>query len=140
MAKANSTRDYFGELAHAYSIDPASMNNYGVVPPIRKHGGRPKLEQEAFSLKKGEISGLIQLRDSWVILLCLGRTEPVVADLDAVRDDLAEDILEKKMRIAMTRRFQSIRDNAQIDNFLKGTSQPGRAAIEANRETQTRRR
>lgn len=140
MAKANPTRDYFGELAHAYSIDPASMNNYGVVPPIRKHGGRPKLEQEAFGLNKGEISGLIQLGDSWVILLCLGRTEPVVADLDAVRDDLAEDILEKKMRIAMGRRFQSIRDNAQIDNFLKGTSQPGRAAIEANRDLNTRRR
>ena len=140
MAKANPTRDYFGELAHTYSIDPASMNNYGVVPPIRKHGGRPKLEQEAFALKKGEISGLVQLGEDWVILYCLGRTEPVVADLDAVRDDLAEDILEKKMRIAMAQRFQSLRDNAQIDNFLKGTSQPGRAAIEANRQTHTRMR
>lgn len=140
MAEANPTPEYFGELAHTYSIDPASMNNYGVVPPIRKHGGLPKLEQEAFALRKGEMSSLIQLGDSWVILLCLGRTEPVVADLDAVRDDLAEDILEKKMRIAMARRFQSIRDNAQIDNFLKGTSQPGRSAIEANRETHTRRR
>ena len=139
MAKADPSREYFGELAHQYSIDPASMNNYGVVPPIRKHGGSPKLEKEAFTLRPGEISGLIQVGESWVILYCLGRTEPVVADLDAVREDLSEDILEKKMRLAMAQRFQAIRDNAQIDNFLKGTSQPGRAEIEANRETRTRR-
>ena len=66
-------------------------------------------------------------------MFCIGRTEPVVADLDAVRQDLSEDILEKKMRIAMGRAFNKLRDNAQIDNFLKGTSQPGRAYIEANR-------
>ena len=46
MASANPTREYFGELAHQYSIDPASMSNYGVVPPIQKHGGRPELERK----------------------------------------------------------------------------------------------
>lgn len=133
MASANPTREYFGELAHQYSIEPASMSNYGVVPPIQRHGGRPELEKEAFNLKAGEISKVVQQGESWVTMFCIGRTEPVVADLDAVRQDLSEDILEKKMRIAMGRAFSRLRDHAQIDNFLKGTSQPGRAHIEANR-------
>ena len=133
MASANPTREYFGELAHQYSIDPASMSNYGVVPPIQKHGGRPELEKEAFRLKSGEISNVVQQGESWVTMLCLGRTEPVVTDPDAVRQDLSDDILEKKMRIAMGRAFSRLRDHAQIDNFLKGTSQPGRAAVQANR-------
>jgi len=133
MASANPTRDYFGELAHQYSVDPASMSNYGVVPPIQRHGGRLELEKEAFSLKPGEISKVVQQGESWVMMFCLGRTEPVVTDLDAVRQDLSEDILEKKMRIAMAQAFRRLRDHAQIDNFLKGTSQPGRAYIQANR-------
>ncbi len=56
MAKANQTEEYFGELAHQYSIEPASRANYGEVPPIQLHGGRPVLEDEAFRLKPGEIS------------------------------------------------------------------------------------
>ena len=135
MASANATRQYFGELAHQYSVDPASMSNYGVVPPIQRHGGRPDLEKEAFSLEPGEISKVIQQGESWITMFCIGRTDPVVTDLDAVKQDLSEDILEKKMRIAMGRAFSRLRDNAQIDNFLKGTSQPGRAYIEANRRS-----
>ena len=134
MASANATREYFGELAHQYSIDPASMSNYGVVPPIQRHGGRLELEKEAFNLKPGEISKVVQQGDSWITMFCLGRTEPVVTDLDAVRQDLSDDILEKKMRISMAQAFRRLRDDAQIDNFLKGTSQPGRAYIEANRK------
>ncbi len=133
MASANPTREYFGELAHTYSIDPASMSNYGVVPPIQRHGGRPELEKEAFNLESGEISKVIQQGEAWVTMFCIGRTEPVVTDMDAVRQDLGDDILEKKMRIAMGRAFSKLRDHAQIDNFLKGTSQPGRAYVEANR-------
>jgi parvulin-like peptidyl-prolyl isomerase len=141
MASANPTREYFGELAHQYSIEPASQANYGVVPPIQRHGGRPELEKEAFNLKRGEISKVVQVGEHWIMLLCLGRTEPVVTDLDAVRDDLSEDIMEKKLRLAMSQEFQQLRANAQIDNFLKGTSQPGRAAVErARQETQTLRR
>ena len=139
MASANKNREYFGELAHQYSIDPASMSNYGVVPPIQRHGGRLELEKEAFDLAPGEISKVVQLGDSWITMFCLGRTEPVVTDLDAVRQDLSEDILEKKMRIAMAEAFRRLRDHAQIDNFLKGTSQPGRAYIEANRRDTQRR-
>ena len=134
MATANPSPEYFGQLANQYSTDPMSKNNFGEIAPIQRHGGHPEIETEAFSLKPGEISKLIQSGDSWVLLYCRGRTEPVVTDLDVVKDDIHGDILEKKFRIAMANRFQQLRLAAQIDNFLTGTSQPGAAAVQAARQ------
>ncbi len=137
LASANPTADFFGKLANQYSVDPASQNNFGVVPPIQKHGGRPELEKEAFGLKSGELSKVIQVGENWVILFCLGRTDPVVQDFDAVKDELYKNILEKKMRLAMRERILQLREDAQINNFLTGTSQPGRAAVRSARQMET---
>lgn len=126
MATANPTREYFGQLAYQYSVEPASKNNFGEVPPIQKWGGRPELEREAFALAEGQLSKVIQVGENWVIMYCLGRTTPRVTDFDAVRDELARHILENKMRVAMADEFDRLYTSAQIDNFLTGTSQPGK--------------
>jgi parvulin-like peptidyl-prolyl isomerase len=133
MATDNPQRTYFEELAYQYSIEPASKTNRGQVPPIQRHGGRPTLEDEAFKLNAGEISGLVNVGEYWIVLFCLGRTTPVVQDFDAVKEELYNDLLEKKMRIAMDQKFSELREAAQIDNFVAGTSQPGRQA--SNRTT-----
>ncbi len=129
MAAKNRTREFFGKLANQYSIEPASKNNFGQVPPIQKHGGRPELEKEAFSLKPGEISKTIQVGQYKVIMYCLGFTEPVVADFDAVKQDIHDNIYEKKLRLAMYDKFQQVTEEAQIDNYLTGTSQTGKARV-----------
>jgi parvulin-like peptidyl-prolyl isomerase len=129
MASGNPTADFFGKLANQYSIEPASRNNFGQVPPIQKHGGRPELEKEAFSLRPGELSKAVQVGEYWVILYCLGYTEPVVTDFDAVKGEIHDNILEKKLRIAMYDRFQQLVEDAQIYNYLTGTSQTGRAQV-----------
>lgn len=134
MAGANPDPKYFGQLANQYSTDPMTRNNFGEMPPIPRHGGVPALEKEAFSLKPGEISQVVQMGPNFVVLYCKGMTEPVVGDFDAVKDDLQSDILEKKLRIAMASEFQKLREIAQIDNFLAGTSQPGAAAVQAARQ------
>ncbi len=128
MAIDNPQQKYFGELAYQYSLEPASKANYGQVPPIQKFGGRPTLEDEAFRLQPGEISGLVNVGEYWIVMYCLGRTTPKVQDFDAVKSELYSDILEKKLRIAMDQMFRELRDTAQIDNFLAGTSQSGRSA------------
>ena len=131
MASNNPQAEFFGQLANQFSVEPASKANFGEVPPIQKHGGRPELEEEAFSLQPGEISKVVQVGDNWIIMYCLGRTQPRVTDFEAVRDELNANIREKKLRLAMGKRFQAMREDAQIDNFLAGTSQTGRAAVRA---------
>ncbi|HEV3137927.1 MAG TPA: peptidylprolyl isomerase, partial [Pirellulales bacterium] len=110
----------FGDLAEQCSIEAASRSLRGEVPPIQQHGGQPLLEKEAFSLKKGELSGVIQVGDTYVILLCEGRTEPVKTEFEEVKKFLYEDIHEKKLRIAMAKTFEQLKETAHIDNYLVG--------------------
>ena len=79
--------DYFGDLAEEYSIEPTSKALRGEVPPIRRYGGQPQLEDVAFELQPGELSGIIQLGDKFVILKCEGRTEPVEVNQQEVQRD-----------------------------------------------------
>ncbi len=132
MAKNNLNKKYFGQLANQYSVEPMSRNNYGQVPPIQQHGGRPQLEAEAFNLKAGELSKIVQVGEHWIIMYCLGRTTPRVTDFEAVRDELQKNIFEKKLEIAMADEFDRLRTGSQIDNFLSGTSQTGGARTGAN--------
>ena len=87
------------------------------------------------SCSRGELSGIIQLGDKFVILKCEGRTEPVEVKPQEVRDILYQDIFEKKLRIAMSDKFDEIRTKARIDNYLAGTSQsPDRVKPEPGRQ------
>jgi parvulin-like peptidyl-prolyl isomerase len=122
-ARQNPSMDYFGELAAQYSIEPQSKALRGEVPPIGRHGGQPQLEQVAFGLAAGELSGIIQMGTQFIILKCEGRTEPVDVDANVVQEILYQDIFEKKLRLAMSEKFDEIRSKARIDNYLAGTSQ-----------------
>ena len=134
QAKADPTEEAFGKLANQYSIEPMSRANNGQVAPIQMYGGRPKLEEEAFRLQAGEISGLVEVGPNWVIMFCQGRTTPRGQDFDAVRDELHRNIFEKKLRIAMAEEFDRLTQSAKIDNFLEGTSQPGASAVQSARQ------
>lgn len=140
MASQNPSKEFFGELANKYSVEPGSRENFGQVPPIARHGGRPQLEQHAFELEPGELSGLINVGKQWVILKCLGFTKPVEVDINEVKDELYKDILEKKTRVAMNQKFNQVHSSAQIDNFLAGTSQSGAASRVADRSSLQKRR
>jgi len=122
LAADKPTLEYFGRLAEEYSIEPGSRALRGEVPPIKQHGGQPQLEKEAFSLEPGELSSVVQLGGRYVILFCEGYTKPVEVDFAAVRDLIYEDIHEKKMRSAMAKYFNHLKDTATIDNYLAGTT------------------
>lgn len=121
-ARDNPTVEYFGDLAEQYSVESGSRVMRGEVPPIQRHGGQPLLEKEAFALKEGELSGVIQLGDKYVILLCEGWTEPVATEFNEVKDEIYQDLHEKKLRLAMADEFTRIEDSAQVDNYLANTS------------------
>ena len=116
----------FGKLCSLFSIEVGSSALDGEVPPIQRFGGRPMLEQEAFALRAGELSGIVQLGDKFVIMFCEGRTKPVNTNFDEVRERIVEDVRDKKMRVAMADEFTKIQDAATIDNFLAGTTQSPR--------------
>lgn len=124
-ARENSSEQSFGELAAQYSVEPVSRSNFGKIPPLRKHGGRPALENVAFELKPGEVSGVVAWGEQFAILYKQGETTPVVKEFAVVRDEVHKEILEKLLRQAMFEKLDAIKSAAQIDNFLEGTAQAG---------------
>ncbi len=123
LARENPSAETIGDLAERYSVDPTSRTLRGEVPPIQRYGGQPALEREAFALKPGELSGVVQVADRFLVLFCEGYTEPAKVSFEEARAELHADILEKKQRIEMARHFTHLRGGAAIDNFLAGTSQ-----------------
>jgi parvulin-like peptidyl-prolyl isomerase len=117
-ARRNPTLENFGDLAEKYSIERSSRALRGEVPPIRRFGGQPILEEEAFALKPGDISGIIQLDDKFIILLCESYTKPIDVDFASVKKDIFEDIREKKERLAMNEYYERMQDRTVIDNFI----------------------
>jgi parvulin-like peptidyl-prolyl isomerase len=114
-----ATVENFGELAAKYSIERSSRALEGQVPPIRRYGGQPELEKEAFALKPGDLSGIIQVDDKYVILFCEGYTKPIDVKFADVKKDIAEDIRDKKERIAMNEYYEHLQASTTIDNFLE---------------------
>jgi parvulin-like peptidyl-prolyl isomerase len=119
MARDNPTEKFFSQLAEQYSIEPVSASNMGKVPPIRKFGGQPAIEREAFALQAGEMSGIIAAGDKYIILRCQGLTDPLVKDPAAVKAELVRDLKEKKLARAMANEFDRLKETAEIDNFFE---------------------
>ena len=127
----------FGDLAAEYSIEVGSRSLRGEVPPIQKYGGQPLLEKEAFSLSSDNpLSGIVQVGGTFVILLYEGRTKPIDTEFDEVRKFLYADILEKKMRVAMGKAFDNLKNNSHVDNFLTGEIQTSKKEAPAAPEAQ----
>lgn len=125
--EARKDPNKFEDLAKTNSIEPNSRALGGVIPPVRKHGGNEELEKEAFKLKEGEISAVVQVgAGRYVILKCEGRTEPHVrAMTPEIRQELHAALLEEKTQESVAKVFNEIKEQARVDNYLKGTVSGG---------------
>jgi parvulin-like peptidyl-prolyl isomerase len=146
-APLKTTEEFFGDLAETYSIERSSKALRGKIPPIRLNGGQPNLEQEAFALKPGAISSVIQLDDNlYTILYCLGFTKPIEVKFEEVKKDIYEDVYDKKLRLAMADYYERLKDMTTVDNFLEPSASHspkldparGGAAQRASYESPTR--
>ena len=87
--KARKNPEKFDEYAHEYSIEPNSKALGGTIPHIRRFSGNETIEKEAFKLQPGQVSGILEVdHGQYVILKCEGFTEPVVTDINQVKDEL----------------------------------------------------
>jgi foldase protein PrsA len=121
----------FGKIAREKSIDPTSKSLDGQIQPIRRFAGNENLEQEAFKLKDGEISGIIDVSapeaPRYVILLCEGHTIPIVKSINdpGIREEVLKQLQEEKTQVAVAKVFERLKKEAQVDNFLANTSTRG---------------
>lgn len=124
-SKVQQDPDNFGQLAREYSTDQTSRPLGGRIPPIRRYGGREELENAAFRLKAGEISGVVQTGpDQFTILKCEGRTEPTVTDRADVEDVLRRELYDEKLQEAVAKVFAKLKQEARVENSQRPAATP----------------
>ena len=135
LASRNRSETNFGDLSEKYSADAEIRNARGLIPSIGKHSGNPRLEAEAFSLQPGEISQIIQVGDSLVILYCLGVEQPSITNPDEVRAELIAAIYVKKQEIIIAQYYQELESQTAVDNYLTGESRNPEVERAMHKET-----
>ncbi|MDH3717974.1 MAG: SurA N-terminal domain-containing protein, partial [Planctomycetota bacterium] len=133
---ATANPDDFSRLAAKHSTDINSASAGGLVQPIRRHMGDPKIEQAAFGLRPGEISTIIPVGEQYVVLKCealLPARQPGQAQLQQVRSMITDNIRDRKLRQAGSQLFAALKKNARVEIVIndphKSRQQPGVAAM-----------
>lgn len=121
LARDAKSPQEFGKIAEQFSTDPSSKALQGQIPLIQRYGGQTMVEEEAFKLQPGEISGIVTMRDSFVILYCEGFKEAQNVSFADVKDLIHDDIRDKKERIEMGKAYAKLKESATVNNFLAGT-------------------
>ena len=118
-----STGADFAQVAMDYSEDPASAGSggdLGYVPESSLSQSDPALKKAVMSLKAGQISGVIVLRDSYRILKLVAKEAPGQRDLSdpAVQQSIRDNIHNRKEQLLRAAYLAIARNNAKITNYL----------------------
>ena len=128
-ARKNLTEKNFGDLCEQYCVDPNIRAIRGEVPPIQKHGGIPELESEAFKLNKGELSDIVTVGQTFIIMYCLGQTQPDNIPLADVKDLIIKDVRQKKIDVLMAEQVEQIMESGTWENLLSGEVHTPRGSL-----------
>jgi len=118
-----STGADFAQVAMDYSEDPASAGSggdLGYVPESSLSQSDPALKKAVMSLRPGQVSGIIVLRDSYRILKLVAKEAPGQRDLNdpAVQQSIRDNIHNRKEQLLRAAYLAVARNNAKITNYL----------------------
>ncbi len=103
----------FERLASLYSQGPTAREG-GDIGFIPKGIMPPELEQIAFSLEPGEISGVIESAAGLSIIAVTDKRGSGILAIDAVREEIKEKIVETKMEKKFEEWIEALRSKAHI--------------------------
>jgi len=118
-----STGADFAQIAMDYSEDPAtsgSGGDLGYVPESSLSQSDPALKKMVLSLKPGQISGVIALRDSYRILKLVAKEAPGQRELSdpAVQQSVRDNIHNRKEQLLRAAYLAGARNDSKITNYL----------------------
>lgn len=100
LAQVQADPSKFAELAKDNSEDPGSRNNGGDLGFINRGDMVPAFEEAAFSLNKGQISGIVATEYGFHIIEVTDIKPAQVPSFEEIRDRIASDV---KNSVARTR-------------------------------------
>jgi peptidyl-prolyl cis-trans isomerase D len=127
----------FAELAKKYSDDTASAEKGGDLGWINRGQTVPEFEKAAFSLKKGETSGLIQSSYGFHIIQLLDKHDAQVKSLADVKNEIEPIVRQQKAQIAADNLANKFASQAKSQGLEKAAQANGLEVITSNLVTRT---
>jgi hypothetical protein len=110
---------------------PELASRAGEIPEIHKHFPDAKIEKEAFSLKEGQVSPLIQAPDgTWIILRCEKHVPANPSKhIDQERMALSKEVFERKLAMKIPEAFGELRKAANPRILMPNPNRPTVATV-----------
>jgi len=113
----------FAQLAMDYSEDPASAvsgGDLGFVPESSLMQSDPTLRRAVTTLRPGQTSEVIALRDSYRILKVVTKEAPGQRELSdpAVQQSIRDNLRSRKEQLLRSAYLASAREESKITNYL----------------------
>lgn len=127
---ARKGRAFFLDEARKQFI-PNLAQTEGKVPAIHQHFGDKQIEETAFRLKEGDVSGILEMKDgTYVILLCEKHqpANPSVR-LENVRQELTREMFELRVAQKIPEKFAELRKGATVRVVLDNTGTPSASVV-----------
>jgi len=121
LAKIKAGED-FGDLAYKMSEDAYRVKS-GDIGYVHKGRMLPELEDMAFKLKVGQISGLINAGDYWYIIRVDDKKPARQLSFDESKDKLKKELEAERLRENQDKWITSLRTKAKIEVLLKTNSE-----------------
>ncbi len=109
-----SDRNAFELLARTRSRSPQAAGG-GRLGSFRRGELPPEIEQVAFGLKAGQISGIVTTSFGYHVLRLEARTSPTTRSFEDARADIESRILEAKARLRMKQLIDGLISQAQVN-------------------------
>ena len=113
----------FANVAMDYSEDPvsaASGGDLGFIPESSLNQSDPVLKKTVLSLKAGDVSDVIQLRDGYRILKLIAKEMPGQREISdpQVQQSVRDTLRTRKEQLLRSAYIASARDQAKVTNYL----------------------
>lgn len=127
----------FADLAKKFSDDPGSAEKGGDLGWINRGQTVPEFEKAAFSLKKGETSGLIQSSYGFHIIQLLDKHDAHVRSLAEVKDEIEPVVRQQKAQTAGENLASKFASQARSQGLEKAAQANGVEVLTSNLVTRT---
>ncbi|MBZ5569386.1 MAG: peptidyl-prolyl cis-trans isomerase [Acidobacteriia bacterium] len=127
----------FAELAKKYSEDAGSKDNGGSIGWIQRGQTVPEFEQSAFSLPKGQTSGIVRSTFGFHIIHVDDKQEAHVKSLDEVKPQIEPQLAADKAATRADALASKVQTDARTAGLDKAAKNSGLDVVETGLFTRT---
>ena len=117
QAKLKNGED-FGALAKEYSEGPSGPKGGDLGFFGRGQMVKP-FEETAFSMKPGQVSGMVETRFGYHLIMVTERTPESTLSYEEVKDRLEQYLKQQKVQEEIAAYVETLKSNAKIERFVK---------------------